>query len=129
MTAVARITRLAYITLPFCSTLALIAIPRPTGTLEQTEGYNFLYKGKNKNKIPSCQTSCTTLYFNIGQSNSKCHFAQRNNKLSFCSNICSKSLNNTYLNITEILLLMYRLLEVNNELNKQNLVSQMTTFY
>ena len=43
------------ITLPFCSTLAHIAIPRPTalglqtaGTTEHTEGYNFSIKGKKK---------------------------------------------------------------------------------
>ena len=33
------------------------------GTVEQTGGFNFSIKGKNK--IPACQTWCTTLHFSI----------------------------------------------------------------
>ena len=53
---------------PVCSTVALIAIPRPTASglqserEEQTEKYNFCIKGKKKNKIPSCQNRCTFLH-------------------------------------------------------------------
>ena len=52
------------ITLLICSTLALIAIPKPTACklacrVEQIEGYNFSIKGK---KVPACQTRCTTLH-------------------------------------------------------------------
>ena len=31
-------------------------------TVEQSGGYNFSLKGKNK-KIPACQTRCTTLHY------------------------------------------------------------------
>ena len=54
------------ITLPFCSTLALITIPQPcrlAGTIEQTGGYNFSLEGKNKkqNSILSNQVNNSTI--------------------------------------------------------------------
>ena len=50
--------------LPFCSTLALIAIPQLQGKVELTGGYNFSIKGE---KIPAGQTRCTTLHYIIIQ--------------------------------------------------------------
>ena len=56
------------IPLPFCSTLALIAIPRPSahackmaGTIEQIGGYNFSTEGKKKKKISACHNSLNSL--------------------------------------------------------------------
>ena len=53
---------------PVCSTVALFAIPHPTASglqserEKQTKKYNFSIKGKKKNKIPACQTRCTTVH-------------------------------------------------------------------
>ena len=35
------------------------------GTIEQTGGYNYSIKGKNKNKIQGCQTRCATLHIKL----------------------------------------------------------------
>ena len=67
------------IILSFCSTLVLFAIPQPEALGLQT-GWNtranrrvhFFYKGnKTKNKIPACQTRCTTLHFHCSKQNLK----------------------------------------------------------
>ena len=58
------------IPLPFCFTLALIAIPQPmasvSGTVEQARGYTFSIKGKRKKKIQAVKVGGTQVsIFNL----------------------------------------------------------------
>ena len=38
-----------------------LGLAKLAGMIEQTVGYNFSIKAKEKNQIPACQTRCTTV--------------------------------------------------------------------